>query len=91
MGKTRDLVNNIRDTNRTFHAKMGTIKNRIGKDLTDAEEIKKRSQEYTEELYKKGLNDMDNHDGVVTHLEPDILEYELKWALESITTNSTWR
>ena len=70
---------------------MGTIKNRIGKDLTDAEEIKKRSQEYTEELYKKGLNDMDNHDGVVTHLEPDILEYELKWALESITTNSTWR
>ena len=85
MGKTRDLFNNIRDTNRTFHAKMGTIKNRIGKDLTDAEEIKKRSQEYTEELYKKGLNDMDNHDGVVTHLEPDIPECEVKWALGSIT------
>ena len=78
MGKTRDLFNNIRDTNRTFHAKMGTIKNRIGKDLTDAEEIKKRSQEYTEELYKKGLNDMDNHDGVVTNLEPDTLEHEVK-------------
>ena len=87
MGKTRDLFKDIRDTNRTFHAKMGTIKSRIGKDLTDAEEIKKRWQEYTEELYKKGLNDTDKRDGVVTHLEPDILECEVKWALESITTN----
>ena len=87
MGKTRDLFKDIRDTNRTFHAKMGTVKNRIGKDLTDAEEVKKMWQEYTEEPYKKGLNDTDNHDGVVTHLEPDVLEYELKWALESVTTN----
>jgi len=86
MGKTGDLFKNIRDTNRTFHAKMGTIKKRIGKDLTDAEEIKKRWQEYTEELYKKGLNDMDNHDGVVIHLEPDILECELKWALALLQT-----
>ena len=114
MGKTRDVFKKIGYTNRTFHAKMGTIKNRIGKDLTDAEEIKKRSQEYTEELYKKGLNDMDlieaeemnkrwqgyaeelyrkelndpdNHNGVITHLEPDILECEVKLASESITKN----
>ena len=71
----------------TFHAKMDTIKDRNGKDLTEAEEIKKRWQEYTGELYRKGHNDSDNHDGVVTHLEPDILEYEVKWALGSITTN----
>ena len=82
-GKTRDLFNKIRDTKGTFHAKMSTIKDRNGKDLTDAEEIKNRWQEYTEELYKKGLNDPDNHDSVVTHLEPDILECEVKWALES--------
>ena len=82
MGKTRDLKK-IRDTKRTFHAKMGTIKDRNGMDLTEAEDIKKRWQEYTE-LYKKGLSDPDNHDGVVTHLEPDILECEVKWALGSI-------
>ena len=76
MGKTRDLFKKIRDTNRTFHAKMGTIKDRNGMDLTEAEDIKKRWQEYTEELYKKDLHDKDNHDGVITHLEPDILEYE---------------
>ena len=78
MGKTRDLVKNIRDTKRTFHAKMGTIKNRNSKDLTEVKEIKKKWQEYTEELQKKGLNDPDNHNGVVTHLEPDILECEVK-------------
>ena len=76
----------IRDTKGTFHAKMGTIKDRNGKDLTETEDIKKSWQEYME-LYKKGLNDLDNHNGVVTHLEPDILEYEVKWALGSITTN----
>ena len=87
MGKTRDLFKKIRDTNGTFHAKMGSIKDRTGRDLTEAEDIKKRSQEYTEELYKKDLHDPDNHNGVITHLEPEILEYEVKWALGSITTN----
>ena len=87
MGKTRDLFKKIRDINRTFHAKMGSIKDRNGMDLTDAEDIKKRWQEYTEELYKKDLHDSDNHDGVIAHLEPDILECEVKWALESITVN----
>ena len=87
MGKTRDLFKKIRDTKGTLHAKMGSIKNRNGMDLTEAEDIKKRWQEYTEELYKKDLQDQDNHDGVITHLEPDILECEVKWALESITTN----
>ena len=78
MGKTRDLFKKSRDTKGTFHAKMGTIKNRNGKDLTEAEDIEKRCQEYTEELYKKDLHDPDNHEGVITHLEPDILEYEVK-------------
>ena len=87
MGKTRDLFRKIRDTKRTFHAKMGTIKDRNYMDLTEAEDIKKRWQEHTEELYKKYLHDPDNHDGVITHLEPDILECEFKWALGSITTN----
>ena len=87
MGKTSDLFKDIRDTKGTFHAKMGTRKVRNSKELTEAEEIKKRWQEYTEELYKKGLNDPDNHDGVITHLEPGILECEVKWALGSITTN----
>ena len=87
MGKIRDLVKKIRDTNGTFHAKMGSIKDRNGMDLTEAEDIKKRWQEYTEELYKEGLHDPDNHDCVITHLEPDILECEVKWALESISTN----
>ena len=87
MGKTRDLFKKIRDTKGTFQAKMGSIKDRNGRDLTEAEDIKKRWQEYTEELYKKDLQDPDNHDGVFTHLEPDILEYEVKWALGSITTN----
>ena len=87
MGKTRDLFKKIRDTNGNFQAMMGTIKDRNGRDLTEAEDIKKRWQEYTEELYKKGLHDPDNHDGVITHLEPDILECEVKWALESITRN----
>ena len=87
MGKTRDLFKKIRDTKGIFHAKMGTIKNRNGMDVTEAEGIKKRWQEYTEEQYKKDLQDQDNHDGVITHLEPDILECEVKWALESITTN----
>jgi len=86
MGKTRDLFKKIRDTKGIFHAKMGFIKDRNGMDLTEAEDIKKRWQEYTE-LYKKDLRDQDNHDGVITHLEPDILECEVKWALESITTN----
>ena len=85
--KTRDLIKKIRDIKGTFHAKMGLIKDRNGMDLAEAEDIKKRWQEYTEELYKKDLNDPDNHDGVITHLEPDILECEVKWALESITTN----
>uniref|UniRef100_A0A8B9WEW7 RNA-directed DNA polymerase n=1 Tax=Bos mutus grunniens TaxID=30521 RepID=A0A8B9WEW7_BOSMU len=87
MGKTRDLFKKIRDTKGTFHAKMASIKERNGMDLTEAEDIKKRWQEYTEELYKKYLHDPDNHNGVITHLEPDILECEVKWALESITTN----
>ena len=87
MGKTRDLFKKIRDTKGTFHAKMGSIKDRNGMDLTEAEDIKKRWQEYTGELYKKDLHNQDNHDGVITHLEPDILECEVKWALESITTN----
>jgi len=81
MGKTSDLFNKIRDTKGNFHAKMGTIKDRNGIDLTEAEDIKKRWQEYTEELYRKDLHSPDNHDGVITHLEPDILEYEVKWAL----------
>ena len=80
MGKIRDLFKKIRDTNGTFHAKMGTIKDRNGIDLTETEDIKKRWQEYTEELYKKDLHDPDNHYGVITHLEPDILECEVKWA-----------
>ena len=86
MGKTRDLFKKIRDSKGTFHAKMGTIKDRSSMDLTEAEDIKKRWQEYTE-LYKKDLNDPDNHDGLITHLEPDILEYEVKWTLGSITMN----
>ena len=81
MGKTRDLFKKIRDTKGTFHAKMGTIEDRNGMDLTEAENIKKRWQEYTEKLYKKDLKDPDNHDGMITHLEPDILECEVKWAL----------
>ena len=87
MGKTRDLLEKIRDTKGTFHAKMGTIKNRNGMDLTEAEDIKKRWQEYTEELHKKDLHDPDNQDGEITHLEPDILECKVKWALGIITTN----
>ena len=86
MGKTRDLFKKIRDTKGTFHAKMGSIKGRNGIDLTE-EDIKKRWQEYTEELYKKDLHDPDNHSGVITHLKPDVLECEVKWALESIITN----
>ena len=86
MGKTRDLFKKIRDRKGTFHAKMGTIKDRNGRDLTEAKYIK-RWQEYTEELYKKDLHDPNNHDGVITHLDPDILECEVKWALESITMN----
>ena len=87
MGKTRDLFKKIRDTKGTFPAKMGSIKDRKVMDLTEAEDIKKRWQEHTEELYKKDLHDPDNQDGVITHLEPDILECEVKWALESITRN----
>ena len=87
MGKTRNLFKKIRDTKRTFHAKMDTIKDRNGKELTEAEEIKKKWKEYTEELYKNDLNDPDNHDGLVTHLEPDILECKIKCALGSITTS----
>ena len=87
IGKTRDLFKKIRDTKGTFHAKMGTIKARNGMDLTEAEDIKKRWQEYTEEINKKDLQDPDNHDGMITHLEPDILECEVKWALGSITAN----
>jgi len=87
MRKTRDLVMKIRDTKGTFHAKMGSIKDRNGVDLKEAENIKKRWQEYVEELYKKDLHDPDNHNGVLTHLEPDILEFEVKWALGSITMN----
>ena len=88
MGKTRDLFKKIRDTKGTFHAKMASIKDRNGMDRTEAEDIKKRWQEYIE-LYRKDLHDPDNHDGVITHLEPDILECEVKWALESITMNKT--
>ena len=87
MGKTRDLFKKIRNTKGTFHAKMGSIKDRNGMDLTEAEDIKKGQQEYTEELYKKYLHAQDNHDGMITDLEPDILECEVQWALESITTN----
>ena len=86
-GKTRDLFKKISDTKGTFHAKVGTIKDRNSQDLTEADEIKKSWQEYTEELYKKDLHDPDNHYGVITHLESDILESEVKWALRSITTN----
>ena len=87
MGKTRHLFMKIRDFKGTFHAKMGSIKDRNSMDLTEAKDIKKRQQEYTEELYKKEPHDPDNHDGVITHLEPDILECEVQWALESITMN----
>ena len=87
MEETRDLSMKIRDNKGRFHAKMGTIKDRNGTDLTEGEDIKNRWQEYTEELYKKGLNDPDNHDGVITRLGPDILECEIKWALGSITMN----
>ena len=87
MAKTRDPFKKIRDTKGTFHAKLGSIKDRNGMDLTEAEDIKKRLQEYMEELYKKDLHDVDNNDGVITNLEPDILECEVKWALESITMN----
>ena len=87
MGKTSDLFKKIRDTKGTFHAKMGSIKDTNGMDLTEAEDIIRKWQEYTEELHKKYLHDQDNHDGVITHLEPDILECEVKWALGSITTN----
>ena len=91
MGKTRDLFKKIRDTKGTFHAKMGSIKDRNGRNLAEAEDIKKRWQQYTEELYKKDLYDPDNHDGVISYLEPDILECEVKWALRSITTNKASR
>ena len=87
MRKTRDLFKKIRDTKGIVHAKIGSIKDRNGMDLTEAEDIKKRWQEYTEELYKKDLHDPDIHDGVITHLEPDILECKIKWALGGITTN----
>ena len=87
MGKTRDLFKKIRDTKGTFHAKIGTIKGRNGMDLTEAEDIKKRWQEYTKDLYKKDLHDPDNNNGVITHLEPDILECEVKWALGGIIMN----
>ena len=87
MGDTRDLFKKIRDTKGIFHAKMGTIKDRNSMDLTEAEDIKKRWQECTEELYKKDLHNPDNHNGVITHLEPGILECKVKWALGSITTN----
>ena len=89
MGKIRDLFKKIRDTKGTFHAKMGSIKDRNGMDLTEAEDIKKRWQEYTEEVYKKDLHDQDNHNGMITNLEPDILECEVKRALGSITTNKS--
>ena len=87
LGKTRDLFKKIRDTKGTSHAKVSTIRDRNGMDLTEAQDIKKRWQEYTEELYKKDLHDSRNHNGVITHLEPDILECEVKWALGSITMN----
>ena len=91
MEETRDLFKKIRDTKGTFHAKMGTIKDRNGMNLTKAEDIKKRWQEYTEELYKKDLYDPDNHNGVIIHLKPDILKREVKWALGGITTNKAIR
>ena len=91
MGKTRDLCKKIRDSKGIFHAKMGTIKDRNGMDLTEAEDIKKKWQEYTEELYKKDLHDPDNHSDVITHLEPDILEWDVKWALGSITASKDSR
>ena len=91
MGKIRDLFKKIRDTKGTFHAKMGSIKDRNSMDLIEAEDIKKRWQEYTEKPYKKDLNDPDNHDGVITHVEPDILECEVKWALRNTTTNKASR
>ena len=91
MGKTRDLFKKIRDTKGTFHEKMGTIKDRNDIDLTEAEDIKKRWQEYMEELYKKDLHDPDNHEGVITDLEPDIVECEVKWALGSIIINKSGR
>ena len=91
MGKTRHLLKKLRDPKGTFHVKMGSMKDRNGMDLTEAEDIKKRWQEYMEELYKKDLHDPDNHSGVITHLEPDILECEVKWALGSITTNKASR
>ena len=87
MRKTRDLFKKIRDTKGTFHAKMGSVKDRNGGELTEAEDIKKRWQEFTEELHDKDLHDSDNHNGVITHLEPDVLECEVKWALGSITMN----
>ena len=87
MGKTRDLFKKTRDAKGTFHAKMGSIKGRNGMDLTEAEDIKKRWQEYTEKLYKKDLHDSDNHNGAITHLDPDILECEVKWTLGTITMN----
>ena len=87
MGKTRDLFKKIRDSKGTFHARMDSIKGKNGMDITEAEGIKKRWQEYTEELYKKYLHDTDNYNGVITHLEPDILDFEVKWALGSISTN----
>ena len=87
MGKTRDLFKKITDIKKIFHAKIGSIKDRNDRDLTEAEDVKKRQQEYTEELYKKDLHDPDNHNGAITHLEPDILECEVKWALGRITTN----
>ena len=89
MRKTRDLFKKIRDTKGKFHARMGSIRDRNSMDLTEADNIKKRWQEYTEELYRKNLHDPDNHDGVITHLEPDILECDLKWALGSITMNKS--
>ena len=91
MGKTRDIFKKIRDTKGKFHAKMGTINDKNSMNLTEAEDIKKRWQQYAEDLYKKDLHDPDNHNGVITHLEPDILECEVKWALESITTNKASR
>ena len=87
MGKTRDLFSEIRDTKGTFHAKTDIVKDRNGMELTETEDTKKRQQEYTEEIYKKNINDLDNHDDVITHLEPDTLECKVKWALGSITTN----
>ena len=89
MRKTRYLFKKIGDIKGTFHARMGTVKDRNGKDITEEEAIKKRWQEYSEELYKKGLKDLNNHNGVVTHLEPDILEYEVNWALGSVTTKKS--